>query len=118
MALNAVSVSLDRPDDLRPLAEWLRDQDELCDRVALVERPVVPGQMGGVLEAVQVVLTSGTATTLVTSLFAWLAHRRATSRVSLKFRTRRGDDITLTYSASDDVHAVLETVHKFVEEER
>lgn len=115
--MNAVSVSLDRPDDLRLLAEWLRDQDELRGRVSLVERPVGQGQMGGVLEAVQVILTSGTAATLVTSLFAWLGHRRATSRVSLRVRTRRGDDITLTCAPSDDVHAVLESVHKLLEDE-
>lgn len=118
MTSRAVLVSLDgSEDDLRPLAKWLRDEDELRGRVTLVESPIAPGQMGAVLDTIEVVLTSGTATTLVTSVFAWLTHRKATSKVSLKIHTKRGDDVTLTCGSSDDAQAVLFTVRKILDGE-
>ncbi|HEX4705791.1 MAG TPA: hypothetical protein VH352_26980 [Pseudonocardiaceae bacterium] len=62
MAFPTVSISLsDADDQLRQLAGWLRDEDELRGRVRLVGPPIAPDQLGGVLDAVEVVLTSGSA---------------------------------------------------------
>jgi hypothetical protein len=109
-----VSVSLDgRDEELRQLARWLRDEDELRGRVSLVEPPIGPGQMGSVLDTVQVVLTSGTAGTFVTSLFAWLGHRRVVGRVKLK--VRNGDrTIELTCGSADDANELIDRVSKIL----
>lgn len=114
MTLPTVSVSLDGSDDeLRQLAGWLRDEDELRGRVRIVDRPIEPGRMGGVLDTVEVALTSGTAGTLVTSLFAWLTHRRAAGRVKLK--VRNGDrTIELTCGSADDAGTVLDRLGAFL----
>jgi len=108
-----VSVSLDgSDDDLRQFARWLRDEDDLRGRVSLVEQPIAPGQMGGVLDTVQVVLTSGTAGTFVTSLFAWLGHRRVAGRVKLKLRD--GDRTAeLTCGSADDANSLIEGISTF-----
>ncbi|MCA1655914.1 MAG: hypothetical protein LC635_05655 [Pseudonocardiaceae bacterium] len=85
MATGAAAIRLDTADgsdeELRRLARWLSDEDELRGRVDLAHEPVRPGQMGGTADAVVVLLTSGTASALVSSLFAWLGHRREVSRV-------------------------------------
>jgi hypothetical protein len=109
-----VSIGLDEADDqLRLLAAWLRDEDALRGRVRLVEQPIAPGQMGGVLDAVEVVLTSGTASTLVTSVFAWLGHRRAAGRVRLKVHTD-GRSVELTCGSADDAQTVIASLDKIL----
>ena len=97
-----ISVNLASDDDLRQLANWLRDEDELRGRVRLVERPIEPGHMGGVLDTVQIVATSGTATALVTSLFGWLRHRRTAERVTL-----RVGETELQCGSADDAARLL-----------
>ena len=89
MGPTTVSINVDGlgdgPDDeLRLLATWLRDEDQLRGRVSLVHRPISEGEMGGALDTVQVMLTSSTASTFVTSVFAWLTQRRTSGRVSLR----------------------------------
>ncbi|MGH3549671.1 MAG: effector-associated constant component EACC1 [Pseudonocardiaceae bacterium] len=111
MASGTVSIDLDCSDDeLRSLAKWLRDEDELRGRVSLVPRPIEPGELGAALDTVQVAITSGTVGTLVTSLFAWLTHRRLTKKIFLKFHTDQGHEITLTCGSADDVSHVLDHV--------
>lgn len=118
MASGTVSVDLDCSDDeLRSLAKWLRDEDELRGRVSLVPRPIESGEMGATLDTVQVAITSGTVGTLLTSLFAWLTHRRLTKKVFLKFRTEQGREITLTCGSADDVSQVLEDVRTLIADE-
>jgi hypothetical protein len=96
-------------DDLRQLARWLRDEDELRGRVKLVDHPIAAGEMGGALDAVEVVLTSGTASALVTSLFTWLTQRRATGKVRLKIRA--GDrSVDLTCGSADDAQALIDSI--------
>jgi hypothetical protein len=96
-------------DELRQLARWLRDEDDLRGRVNLVDQPIAPGQMGGVLDTVQVVLTSGTAGTLVTSLFAWLGHRKATNKVRLKVQIGE-TTVELTCGSTDDAGALIDRI--------
>jgi hypothetical protein len=118
VASGTVSIDLDCSDEeLRSLAKWLRDEDELHGRVSLVPTPIEPGEMGAALDTVQVVITSGTVGTLVTSLFAWLTHRRLTKKVFLKFRTEQGHEITLTCGSADDVSQVLDQVRMLIADE-
>jgi hypothetical protein len=107
----AVSISLDGSDEeLRLLADWLRGEDPLRGRVTMIGRPIPAGEMGGVLDAVQVVLNSGTATALVPALFAWRHHRRSASKVTLKVRGDRGREIELTCGSADDAQDVLRQI--------
>jgi hypothetical protein len=76
----------------------------------MIGRPIAAGEMGGVLDAVQVVLNSGTATALVPALFAWLHHRRSASKVTLKVRGDRGREIELTCGSADDAQDVLRQI--------
>lgn len=118
MTSGTVLVDLDGSDDeLRSLATWFRDEDELRGRVTLVPRSIEPGEMGAALDAVQVAITSGTVGTLVTSLFAWLTHRRLTKKVFLKFRTEQGREVTLTCGSVDDVSQVLAHVRALIADE-
>jgi hypothetical protein len=117
VAAGRMWINLDGPeDDLRLLARWLRDEDELRGRVSLVQRPIEPGQMGGVLETVEVVLTSGTAATLVTSVFAWLTHRKSAGKVSLKIQTKLGENITFTCGSADDAATILASAQNVLDD--
>jgi hypothetical protein len=118
VADGTVSVRLDGPDDeLRLLAGWLRREDEFRGRVALVDKPIVRGEMGGALDAVQVMVTSGTATALVTSLFEWLRHRRTTKAVTLKIRDGKGRELDITCGSTDDAQALLDKMRSFLSDE-
>jgi hypothetical protein len=101
-------------EDLRSLARWLRDEDALRGRVSLAEHPVAPGQMGGVLDSVVLVLTSATAGKLVTSLFGWLGHRRDATAVVLKARNAHGAEIELNCGSATDATTVLAELRPFL----
>lgn len=73
--------------------------------------------MGSVLDAVEVVLTSSTATAVVNSVFGWLKQRRLSSKVSLRFRTVKGTDVTLKCGSSDNAAELLATVREIIAEE-
>jgi hypothetical protein len=100
----------DEGDELRLLARWLRGEDEFRGRVDFVERTPIPGQMGGIADAVTVIVTSGTATTLVSSVFAWLRRRNETKVVSLKLHNPDGRDLELKCGSSDDAEKLLAQV--------
>jgi Effector Associated Constant Component 1 len=96
-------------DELRRLANWLRDEDALRGRVKLVDHPIAAGEMGGALDAVEVVLTSGTASALVTSLFTWLIQRRKNGKVRLKIRAGNRT-VDLTCGSADDAQALIDSI--------
>lgn len=100
---------------------WLNDQDELRGQVALagskLGSAVPEGSLGSALETVQIIVTSGTSAAFVTSLFAWLRHRRTTSKVSLEVTSPGGRHVKLTCAASDDVGVILAAVTEFLEGE-
>lgn len=99
-------------DDFHSLARWLRAEDELRGHIHLEQRPVEPGQMGGVVDALSAALGSGgVAAILVRSLFRWLGQRRRGTRLRLELRV--GDrklklDIDGVQSADAVVDRVLE----------
>jgi hypothetical protein len=103
-------------DELRLLARWLRGEDEFRGRVDLVERTPVPGQMGGIVDALTVVVTSGTATTLVSSVFAWLRRRKETNAVTLKFRNANGNELELACGSGADAEKLLTQVRVFFDD--
>jgi hypothetical protein len=118
VADGTISVSLDGPDDeLRSLAGWLRDEDDLRGRVVLANKPIERGEMGGVLAAVEVIATGGTAKALVTSLFEWLRHRRTAMAVTLKIRDGKGRELDLTCGSADDATVLLDKVQSILSNE-
>jgi hypothetical protein len=101
-------------EDLRSLAKWLRDEDALRGRVSLADRPIAVGEMGGVLDAVVVVLTSSTAGQLVSSVFGWLGRRREAASVVLKARNARGAEIELKCGSAADAGTVIADLRSFL----
>lgn len=101
-------------EELRSLAKWLRDEDDLRGRVSLADRPIAAGEMGGVLDTVAVVLGSANAGVFVRSLFGWLGRRREASGIALKVRNARGDEIELTCGSATDASVVLGDLRAFL----
>ena len=67
----------------------------------------------GVLDTVQVAITTGTVTSLVTSLFAWLNYRRRATQILLKFKN--GDnELTVVCGNTDDMDRVLNSAQDFL----
>jgi hypothetical protein len=95
-------------EELRNLVRWLRDEDELRGRVALDTVPPRPDHMGGGLDAVTVMVTSGTASALVTSLFTWLASRRTVRRVNVTVEAPAGGKIAVECGSPDDAERLLQ----------
>ncbi|MFC0546681.1 effector-associated constant component EACC1 [Kutzneria chonburiensis] len=113
MPTGSVAITGDE-QELRSLARWLRDEDDLRGRVSLADRPIAAGEMGGVLDSVVVVLTSATAGQLVKSVFGWLGQRRHASAVVLKARNARGAEIELKCGSAADASVVLGDLRAFL----
>lgn len=97
------------------LANWLRAEDELRGRVSLAGGPVAPGHMGVVDDVVQVAVGSGGAVTvLVTSLFAWLHHRRSAQRVTMRITLDNGATVEFTCGSSDNAAVLLDRLHGMI----
>jgi Effector Associated Constant Component 1 len=91
-----LSIGADDGDVLRSLLDWLRHEDALRGRVRAAQTPVRPGEMGGVLDVLEVALGSGGAgAVLATSVSAWLSQPRRA-------------DVTLTVTAEDGRHIELD----------
>ncbi len=91
-----LSISAEDGDALRSLLDWLRHEDSLRGRVRTAQTSVRPGEMGGVLDVLEVALGSGGAgAVLVTSVSAWLSQPRRA-------------DVTLTVTAQDGRHIELD----------
>jgi Effector Associated Constant Component 1 len=103
-------------EELRSLATWLRDEDDLRGQVRLSSAPIQEGHMGGALEAVTVILTSGTVSVAIKSVMNWLTARKAAEKVTLKLNAGPGRDLELTCGSSSDAQAVLDSARKFFEE--
>ncbi|WHT21808.1 hypothetical protein N8J89_12325 [Crossiella sp. CA-258035] len=112
----SIAISGTGSEQLRDLAAWLHGEDELRGRVELLDAPVRPGELGAELDAVVVLVTSGTATVLVRSLFGWLGRRTEARRVTLKVRAE-GREVTLQAGSADEARAVLVEVRKVLDGE-
>lgn len=88
-------------EELRHLARWLHDEDELRGKV-------------GVAESVTVIVTSGTAIALVTSLFTWLGRRRESARVTVTVESATGERIDLSCASPADADNLLRACRKIL----
>lgn len=94
----------------------MRDEDELRGRVKAVQAPPQPGQMGGVLDSLTLVLTSGGSTAVFCrSLFGWLGRLRDAKKVSLKVKRPDGQELELTCGSDGDAAKTLASLREFLE---
>lgn len=81
-------------DELRSLLAWLQQDDALRGLVDMQNTPVGREEMGGLLDALTVVLgTSGVAAALSGSLSTWISQRR--SDVKLTVTTPNGRSVEI-----------------------
>nr|WP_157527999.1 hypothetical protein [Kibdelosporangium sp. MJ126-NF4] len=117
MAVDNASITVDgTDDDLRSLANWLRDEDELRGRVKLESAPIEEEQMGPVLDAVVVILTSATAGTLIRSVKDWLIANRNAKKVTLKLTSKDGGKLELSCGSADEAETAMQAARKFLGE--
>jgi Effector Associated Constant Component 1 len=91
---------VDEVGELAALFEWLRGERGLAGAVREVRVPPGPGELGGAVEVLAVVLgTGGAAGTLVTSLFGWLRARRPNLKVTV---TKGKNSVTIEASQVRD----------------
>lgn len=116
MSSGSVAVTvLDAEDELVQLAGWLRDEDELRGCVQLDRQPARPGQMGAVVDTLNVALTSGAAGVFAKSLFNWLARQKEAKKVTLKFKPADSLQVReLTCGSADDAEQVLKALQEFL----
>ncbi|MFC8045365.1 hypothetical protein [Nocardia sp. NPDC057353] len=101
------------------LLDWIRDADGLRGRVALPQRPIGPGEMGGALgEIVVVAMSSGAAVGIVTALArtlsTWLGHRR--TEIAVTITGANGKKVVFKGSGVDiDTNEVLEGLRALVD---
>ncbi|WP_035302986.1 effector-associated constant component EACC1 [Actinokineospora inagensis] len=101
-------------DELRTLARWLRDEDDLRGHVHLVNHPIHPGHMGGALDAVAVALSSGgTLTVLVKSLFTYLSTRRKEVVLKLRLKDAQGREFEAEATSTTTATTLLTQAEKF-----
>ncbi|MGD3108542.1 effector-associated constant component EACC1 [Streptomyces sp. YGL11-2] len=81
-------------DELRSLLAWLQWDDALRGRVRLEHAPVGSGEMGGLVDALTVVLGSGgIGVALTSSLTAWISQRRSDVKLTVTARDGRSVEV-------------------------
>lgn len=96
------------PDELVDLLEWFRHDDVLRGRVGLPPARIGDGQTGALSSVLMVTVgAGGFATALVSSLTAWLTHRRSDVTITI---TRGDTALTLNAARvkSTDVQRAIE----------
>jgi hypothetical protein len=84
----------DDAEELRSLLAWLQQDDALRGRVRMQNTPVGPEEMGGLLDALTVVLgTSGVAAALSGSVSTWISQRRSDVKLTVTAPNGRSVDV-------------------------
>ncbi|GAB3849188.1 effector-associated constant component EACC1 [Dactylosporangium cerinum] len=84
-------------DDARSLRYWLADEDELQGNVRLVESPPGPGEMGALVDALQVaVAPGGAAAVLAAAVLSWVRLRTSTLRIKMRSTDSREVEIDVS----------------------
>jgi hypothetical protein len=95
--------------ELRALYEWLTREEGLRGYLELRNQPILPGQMGGVVDVLVVTLGAGGAgTVLARSLSTWLTQRHADITVAVK--APDGREVTVDVRRARDPEAVIREV--------
>lgn len=111
------SINISTPDgsiDLRSLADWFRADEAIRGRVHLVEEPIRPGHMGGVVEVIAIsVGGGGVANTLVRYFFTWLGKHGDQHRAHLTLKDENGRQASLDVNGVRDPEALALKVFEF-----
>ncbi|WP_410671592.1 effector-associated constant component EACC1 [Amycolatopsis sp. cmx-4-68] len=104
---------------LRALHSWLGREDELRGRVKLRNRPIAPGEMGGVADVLTVALgSSGAGAVLIRSLARsvsmWLTQSRADVTVTVT-TTAESRKVEVDVRRARDPEAVLRSVEELLD---
>ncbi|MGK5546688.1 effector-associated constant component EACC1 [Streptomyces sp. URMC 127] len=101
-------------EHLRVLFEWLTREDQLRGDLTLRREPAVPGQMGGMLEALAVTVgSSGAVAVLARSLSVWLVQRKSDVRITVK--SPSGRQVMVDVRRARDPQAVIQDIAALIE---
>jgi hypothetical protein len=96
-------------DELGSLRRWLSDEEEFRGRVRVEQASPMPGQMGGLTEALTVALGSGGALAiLANSVSVWLRQRRSSLTVKIVNSDGSSQEYTATGPAADTLAAKID----------
>ncbi|AZQ32102.1 hypothetical protein EJ357_47750 [Streptomyces cyaneochromogenes] len=111
-----VEVLIDEERELRSLRSWLGQEPEVRRSavVALRERSVEPGAMGGVLDVLELVTGNGwSAASFVLAVAAWRQTRSRAPQVTI----RRGDvEVSICNGSEAELARVLAVLEDGVDE--
>ncbi|MFE2498996.1 hypothetical protein ACFXKS_18985 [Streptomyces scopuliridis] len=109
----------DSEEELRSLADYLREDEDLCGRVRLGASKIESGYMGGVVNELIVATGPILAAAAIQYLVDWLKQRRAApQRMFLQLRHRNGEEMKITLDGSGDPIALIREMNGFFESER
>lgn len=111
------SIYISAPDgsiDLRALADWFRVDDAFRGRIRLIEEPIRPGHMGGMIEVIAIsVGGGGVANTLVRYLFTWLGKYGDRHSAHLTLKDDTGREVSLDVNGLHDSDALASKAFEF-----
>jgi hypothetical protein len=107
----------DDPDALRSLFDWLQLEDELRGRMRLQSSGGgTGGEMGGLLDVLTIAMGSGGAgAVLARSLSAWLTHRRADVKVTVKGPGGRSVEVDMRLDRDDHLPGLIQEIRQLTE---
>jgi hypothetical protein len=109
-------VRVDDPDAARSLLDWFGYEDELRGRVQPVLKPIEPGDMGALWDALRVQLgRDGAVAALVRSIAGWLRNREQYKGSAVKIEIQVGDakatvDLDRINAEVDNVNELINTL--------
>ena len=99
---------------LRELGEWFREDDVLRGKISYEEKPIQPGQMGGMVEAIVIAVGSGgAATTLIRQFFIWLGKNGERYTAHLTLKDAKGREVNLDVNGVADSDAIARKAFEF-----
>jgi len=101
-------------DEARSLMQWLAVEDDLRGRVRLLERPSAAGELGGIVDGVEVALAAG-GTGLASVLVAWVKTRVGYLRVRVERPDGGVVELTTSGVRGLDADGVRAQVHELGE---
>lgn len=117
MRAGTVSITLDgSEEELRSLANWLRDEEDLRGRVRLMEKPIEEGAMGGVFDSILLVLGSAGTVTAFSSVKDWLVAKKSAQKITMRLKAESGRELELSCGSAAELGVAVEHAQNFFNE--
>ena len=111
------NVIISAPDgsiDLRALADWFRADYAFRSRTRLIEEPIKPGHMGGMIEAIAIAVGGGGAVnTLIRYFFIWLGKHQDKHSAHLTLQDDTGRELSFNIDGLSDPNAIIQKAFDF-----